>query len=61
MFFQKEVGNRLAHLHSIDLPLSQRKEIISNQDTSITGVYKTIWSILKLERRPSGPVNLAYF
>jgi hypothetical protein len=59
MFFQNEVGTRIAHLHSIDLQLSQRKEILSDQDTSITGVYKTIWSILKLERRLSGPVNLA--
>ncbi|KAI0273249.1 acetyl-coenzyme A transporter 1 [Russula aff. rugulosa BPL654] len=49
MFFQKEVGIRLDHLHSIDLPLSQRKEILSNRDTSIIGVYKTIWSILKLK------------
>jgi hypothetical protein len=61
MFFQKEVGICLDHLHSIDLPLSQRKEILSNRDTSIIGVYKTIWSILKLKRRLSGPVNLAFF
>jgi hypothetical protein len=30
--------------------ISQRKEILRNEDTSITGVYKTIWSILKLKR-----------
>ncbi|KAF8500425.1 acetyl-coenzyme A transporter 1-domain-containing protein [Russula emetica] len=27
----------------------ERKEILGDQDTSITGVYKTIWRILKLE------------
>jgi hypothetical protein len=32
----------------------ERKEIFRGEDTSITGVYKTIWSIVKLERRRSG-------
>ncbi len=56
-FFQKEVRIYLVHVHTIDQPSHQRKEVLRDEDTSITGVYKTIWSILKLKRKPSGTLN----
>ncbi|SRR6266436_5186089 len=31
--------------------ISQRKEVLRREDTSIAGVYRTIWSIVKLKRR----------
>lgn len=53
-FFQKEVGIYPAQDRAVDPPISQRKEVFKGEDTSITGVYKTIWSIVKLKRRPLG-------
>jgi MFS transporter, PAT family, solute carrier family 33 (acetyl-CoA transportor), member 1 len=50
-FFQKEVYIYLVPVRAIDRRSYQRKEIPREGDTSITGVYKTIWSIVKLKRR----------
>jgi hypothetical protein len=44
-------------VHPIYQPTSQRKEILRDEDTSIIGVYKTIWSIVKLGRMFSDTVN----
>jgi len=53
-FFQKEVGIFAAPMFTqLTHQISQRKEIFKGEDTSITGVYRTIWSILKLKRRLS--------
>ena len=52
-FFQKEVRACFSPTSTqLTKRFYQRKEILRDEDTSITGVYRTIWSILKLKRRP---------
>ena len=62
IFFQKEVGSDVLSWHAhpqADTPLlpPQRKEALSEDETSITSVYKSIWKVSQLKSSYPSPTH----